>query len=91
MVYYLAALFVGYLIGRAGHVIGGSIAWIPHHWIFGLIIMFAPLFLKKASRKIKILIVLFGLGVFVSDFNDFLRLRIMQPDDVKIVRFWGID
>jgi len=91
MVQYFLASFIGYSAGRIGHIVGGSVVWIPHHWIFGLIIMIAPLFLKSFSKKVRILILLLGIGVFVSDFKDFTRLETFSPDDVTVVRFWGID
>jgi hypothetical protein len=89
--YYLLSLIIGYVIGRLGHVFGGSIAWIPHHWIFGLIIMVVPLFSRKITKKTKILIILFGLGVFVSDLKDFLDLKVFEPEDVYAVKFFGVD
>jgi len=91
MITCILSLFVGYIIGRVGHVIGGNIAWIPHHWIFGVIIMVAPLCFKKISKKVKILIILFGLGLVISDFRDFVRLETFQPEDVTIVKFWAVD
>jgi hypothetical protein len=91
MVEYFIASFAGYGIGRMGHIIGGSIWWIPHHWILGAVLIIAPVFIKKISWPIKIIIILFGLGIFASDFNDFLALKTFGADDVKIVKFWGID
>jgi len=91
MIYYFFTLFVGYAMGRIGHIVGGDISWIPHHWIFGLIIIIVPFFFKKVSKKTKISILLFGLGVLFSDFRDFLRLETFQPEDVSIVKFWGVD
>jgi hypothetical protein len=91
MVEYFLASFSGYAIGRLGHIFGGSIWWIPHHWIFGVILMVAPFFLKKIPWAIKILIIVFALGVFISDFNDFLSLKTFEPEDVEVVRFWGVD
>ncbi|MEI7425246.1 MAG: hypothetical protein WCK10_03960 [Candidatus Staskawiczbacteria bacterium] len=82
MIYYILSLLIGYSIGRLGHIIGGDIIWIPHHWIFGIIIMIVPLFFRKVSRKIILLVILFGLGVFISDFKDFLTLEIFGADNV---------
>lgn len=91
MVEYFLASLAGYSLGRMGHIIGGSVWWIPHHWIFGVIIMIVPLFLKKLSWKLKIIVILCGLGLFVSDFNDFLAFRLIGADTVNVVKFWGVD
>jgi uncharacterized membrane protein len=74
-----------------GHIIGGSVWWIPHHWILGLLLMIAPLFFTKLSWKLKIIIILCGLGLLISDFNDFLAFRLIGADTVKIIKFWGTD
>lgn len=91
MIYSLLAGFAGFAIGRIGHIIGGQIIWIPHHWIFGLIIIGIPLIWKKIPKNIKAIIILFGIGVFVSDFRDFLHLEIFGLDEVEVVKFWGVD
>jgi len=91
MVEYFLASFAGFGIGRFGHIIGGSIWWIPHHWILGLLVIIIPLFIKRISWPIKIIIILFGLGIFISDLNDFLAFRIIGADNVEVVKFWGVD
>ena len=91
MVEYLFASLAGYGLGRIGHIVGGSIWWIPHHWILGALLIIIPLFFKKLSLPLKIILILFGLGLFVSDFKDFLSFKIIGADDIKIIKFWGID
>jgi len=91
MVEYFLASVGGYGLGRMGHIFGGEIWWIPHHWILGVIIVIAPLLFKKISWPIKIIVILFGLGVFISDFNDFLALKTFGVDGIEIPKFWGID
>ena len=92
MIFYpFLASLSGYSIGRIGHIIGGQVIWIPHHWIFGLIIIAIPLLWRKIPKNIKAIIILFGIGVFISDFKDFLSLETFSLDNVKVVKFWGID
>jgi len=91
MVEYLLASLSGYALGRLGHIFGGNIWFIPHHWIFGVIILIIPFFIKKISWGVKLIIILFALGVILSDFKDFVDLKIFEPEDVPAVKFWGID
>lgn len=88
--YFLGSL-AGYVLGRLGHIFGGQVWFIPHHWIFGVVFIIVPIFLRKISWKTRVLIILFGLGVFVSDFNDFLHLKTFEPESVQAIKFWGID
>lgn len=90
---YIFVAFVGYAIGRIGHIIGGQIIWIPHHWISGLLLLSIGLFFLvfKKSRHIGYLLIFLGTGLFVSDFRDFTLGRVWGLDDVKILKFWGID
>jgi hypothetical protein len=93
MVEYLVALLAGFTAGRFGHIFGGDIMWIPHHWIFGLIIIFIGvvcIFIKKV-RYFGIVIIFIGIGTFISDFRDFTLLRVWEADDVSILRFWAVD
>ena len=81
MLDYFLAIFAGFTIGRIGHIVGGQIMWIPHHWIIGLVIIFIGLicvFIKKI-RYLGIIIILIGLGIFISDFDDFLAIKVWQP------------
>ena len=93
LLYYLLAGFLGYFIGRLGHILGGQIMWIPHHWIFGLLLFSVGLFCLffKKRRHIGYFLIFLGVGLFISDFRDFTLMRIWEPDNVKILKFWGID
>ena len=46
-------------------------------------------FLRK--RMIGKLLIAAGIGVFISDLNDFFCFRIYGPDLNETFRFWGID
>lgn len=86
----LLIAFVGYSAGRIGHIFGGNIVFMPHHWIIGIILVFISLFLPK-KNKIKMPFFYFGLGLFISDFKDFTYLRFWDPENVKLIKFWGFD
>ncbi|MFA5878211.1 MAG: hypothetical protein WC845_02485 [Candidatus Staskawiczbacteria bacterium] len=90
---YFLVGFIGFAIGRVGHILGGQVAWIPHHWIFGLILLSAGLvcLLFKRGRNIGYYLIFFGAGVFISDFRDFTLGRVWELDDVTILKFWGVD
>ena len=84
---------VGYLIGRWGHYYLNkwlkNPSWAPHHWIYGLLIMFS-LFLYPLS--LKWIIFAFGLGLFISDLKDFLEMKIIGSDkEEEHKKFFGID
>lgn len=90
----LVAAFLGYIIGRFGDNyinfwIGEN--WLPHHWIYGLLmIIFGILFFKG---DLQLWIISFGVGLFVSDLKDFLDLKFFAPDGKtkETRRFWHID
>jgi hypothetical protein len=88
IIIYLMITFLGYAIGRIGHIFGGQLKS-PHHWIYGIILIIVGLFLKRFS--IGFFILSFGLGLFVSDLKDFIALKFYGKDEVKVKRFWGID
>lgn len=80
--------FVGYLIGRFGHVLGGL--WIaPHHWIYGFLLFALGWYLRK--KKIGNILMFFGIGVFVSDLSDFFHLRFYGADMINKFNFWGVN
>jgi hypothetical protein len=86
--YYLLIFFLGLSLGRLGHIYASHLSYIPHHWIFGagLIVIFPLLPINLGWVLFSL-----GLGVFISDLRDFLRLRTFEPDDVTTKKFWGID
>jgi len=93
---YISSVFIGYAIGRISHMYGGYLN-APHHWIYGLILMIAGLSFYKYSHRSKILkrigmwAFYFGVGLFVSDFKDFLQLKFFGVDEHSPKFFWGVD
>lgn len=93
MVYNLLIIFLlsflGYLLGRFGHVYLN--VWLrnpkfaPHHWIYGIILIFLGL------EYSEILFASFGFGLFLSDLKDFLKLKFIGPDEDDKKKFWDID
>ena len=80
--------FLGFAVGRISDKIGGS--WdVPHHWIYGLLMMVAGLYYYDYPEGFYAFG--FGLGHFISDLKDFLYLRFWGPDEPHEWKFWGID
>ncbi|MFZ3385303.1 MAG: hypothetical protein WA144_15390 [Candidatus Methanoperedens sp.] len=75
-------IFIGYSAGRIGHIAGGADNPSFHHWIIGLL-----LYLYSTDQFMKMV----GLGLFISDLNDALNLRIYGIAPVDEYVFWGID
>jgi len=96
VLFYILMAFIGYAIGRISHMYGGHLN-VPHHWIYGLILMIAGLSFYKYSHRSKILkrigmwVFYFGVGLFVSDFRDFLQLKFFGVDEHGPKNFWGVD
>jgi hypothetical protein len=92
---FIAAAFLGYLLGRWGDYYLNfwlkDPNWTPHHWIYGLILMIVGLFLFK--NNLGLWIFSFGLGLFVSDLKDFLNLKFIGKDgkEKSQRKFWHID
>jgi hypothetical protein len=86
--FYIFIIFIGYAIGRVGHIYFGRMDTF-HHWILGLILIILGLIFRK--HFLGFLILSFGIGYFISDFNDFLQLKIIGPDEIGKNKFWGID
>ena len=88
IIIFVCSIFIGYTVGRTGHVFGGI--WsMPHHWIYGFFIFCLGWYLKK--KKIGNILMAFGIGVFISDLNDFFHLRFYGADLNETFNFWGID
>ena len=87
--------FVGYLIGRWGdnylNFWIGDPSWTPDHWIYGSLIMIVGLFVFKGYLELSVFS--FGLGLFISDLRDFLKLKFYGSDnkDRTKTKFWHID
>jgi len=81
--------FGSYAIGRMGHVTAGH--WdTPHHWIYGIILLF--LGILYAASPWSIYAIAIGMGLWISDWYDFLDLRLWGPDKhIKKAEFWGFD
>ena len=88
LVYYIASGFLGFAAGRIGHIYGGHLKG-PHHWIYGLV-MVIPGIIEWQSMAF-FLLMMFGIGVFVSDLKDFLEFKIYGADPPGEKRFWHID
>jgi hypothetical protein len=85
---FVAIAFIGYLIGRVGDKVGGH--WnLPHHWIYGLILIILGLVFY--SNYWCNLGLYFGIGLFVSDGKDFLKMKVYGPDEGESRSFWGFD
>lgn len=83
----LTSCFIGFAIGRFGDKWGGQLKC-PHHWIYGLILIGVGLF--YFTNYLKIATISFGTGHFISDFEDFLNLKIWGADEPHKWKFWSI-
>jgi hypothetical protein len=88
VIFFLLIAFVGYAIGRIGHVLGGHLNT-PDHWIYGMLaILVGASFYKHGWA---VWLIAFGVGHTFSDLKDMLRLKFYGPDDTEVRKFWGID
>lgn len=77
----------GFAIGRIGDRYGGHIKG-PHHWIYGLLtVAFGAIFLPGLSMWATIA---FGVGLFVSDLEDFFKGKFYGVDEPHEWRFWSL-
>ena len=86
-------LFIGYIVGRIGHVLWGKDYGI-HHWIYGIGLMGIGIISAINYNKhddISFLIILFGTGLIISDLNDMLNFRVIDADGVISYNFLGVD
>ncbi len=88
ILFYILIGFIGYAIGRMGHIYLGYIKS-PHHWIYGLFLIVLGLIFYKSF--LGLLFFSFGVGHFISDFKDFLHLKFYGADEEGEKKFWGID
>lgn len=90
----LLIAFAGYLLGRIGDYYLNPLlkdpAWAPHHWIYGVILMIIGL-VTMENYSIGLWLFSFGVGHFISDFNDFVDLKFIGSDNKDKLKFWGID
>lgn len=90
---FIVSAFVAYLIGRVSHkyfnVWLGDPVFIPHHWIPGVIMIVIGVYYYQTF--LGLLLMSFGLGMVISDFDDFIHLRTFSKDGPGPKRFWHID
>lgn len=92
---FIFAAFLGYIIGRwADNYLNIWIhdpIWVPHHWIYGLILMVIGFFYLKDS--LGIWATCFGTGVLISDLQDFLDFKVFAKDGKtkETRKFWHIN
>jgi len=86
-------VILGYLFGRWSHyylnLATGNLSWPPHHWLYALVMIILGLFFSETFWGP--VFVYFGAGFFVSDWNDFIKLRFFGADDTTKHNFWGFD
>lgn len=83
---FITGLFIGFAVGRFGDLLGGHLDG-PHHWIYGLLIVFAGFYVEGA---LGIFLIASGIGCFISDLNDFLHFRFWGKDIPHKWKFWSI-
>jgi len=88
ILFYISAGFMGFAAGRIGHIYWGYLR-APHHWIYGFILIILGSVFRKYSFGLPAFF--FGAGLYISDFKDFLKLKIIDPDKPGEKKFWGID
>lgn len=88
ILFYLLIIFIGFASGRIGHIIFGPLNT-PHHWTFGLVSV--GLGLNFSNNSFGMFLLCWGIGCFISDFKDFLGLKLWGVDGNTEFKFWGID
>jgi len=95
IVNFFVSAFLGYLLGRFGdnyvNIWIGDPSWLPHHWIYGALLMIAGILFFK--NNLEIWIFSFGTGLFISDLKDFWNFKFFTPDGKtkETRKFWHID
>lgn len=86
---YIVVALGGYILGRLGHKYGGHWRYVPHHWIYGiLLIIIGAIYYQY---PIALYLVSVGVGVAISDLYDLLHFRIHIPDQDPQKTFFGFD
>ena len=95
IVFFLVIAFFGYLVGRWGdnylNFWMHDPSWTPHHWIYGyLLVLVGAIFFRN---DLQLWITSFGLGLFISDLKDFMKLKFFGKDNKNKSqrKFWSID
>lgn len=88
-IYFIVA-FVGFAIGRTGHIFGGQLNT-PHHWIYGIILIIIGIVIWFYKKEWSLYFIFFGLGLTISDLKDMIDLKFYGVDPPGPKRFWHID
>lgn len=80
--------FLGFAIGRYGDKYGGHLD-APHHWIWGIVLVVVGFI--YVDNLFGVVSLAFGLGHFVSDFDDFANMRIWGVDKKHKWKFWSVE
>lgn len=88
IIIFLAIAFLGFAIGRIGHILGGHLNT-PDHWIYGVLAILVGASFHDHHWGIWVLA--FGIGHTISDLKDMINLKFYGPDEVEVKKFWGID
>lgn len=84
---FLFVAFAGFALGRIGDKYGGHLN-APHHWVYGLAsILVGVIYFSNLKNAL----LFFGVGLFVSDLEDFFNFRLKGPDKNHEWRFWSIN
>jgi MFS family permease len=87
LIFIAVSAFAGFAIGRIGDRYGGHING-PHHWIYGLLIAaFGAIFFAGLLMWVA---VAFGIGLFISDLEDFFKGKFYGVDEPHDWRFWSL-
>jgi len=85
LIYGIGGFIAGYLLGRIGHYyindLIGNPAWLPHHWIYGAILI--PTSSLFNTSMLGLFILFFGVG--------HLALKFISADEEGQKRFFHID
>jgi hypothetical protein len=85
---FIGIAFLGFAIGRIGHILGGHLNT-PDHWIYGVLAVIVGAIFH--SHVWGIWLIAFGIGHTISDLKDMLHLKFYGPDEVEVKKFWGVD
>lgn len=78
--------FIGFAIGRLGDKYGGHLNTL-HHWVHGLVLIIIGV--VYINKWIGMLCFSFGIGHFISDFDDFMNMRVWCADKPHKWNFWS--
>lgn len=83
----LAIIFIGFALGRFGDLIFGHMKS-THHWTYGVVlIIIGIIFFEKFWG---LWLISLGIGMVISDLDDFLHFRVYGVDEPHKWKFWSI-